>query len=82
MLVAQQEACGTVETRERTNDEPCPLCGRGRKLHARVYRYLKPTEAHLAMGTATEDTPDPRWFCYCGYTEVPDGDRADEWRQP
>lgn len=57
---------GVLQARERRNDVKCPHCN-GQFHH--VYRW--PAEQPYADG---------RWFCLCGYTEFPDGDR-ESWEK-
>lgn len=61
--IAKAVQDGDAVERDRTNEHPCPGCGRGKRDW--VYQWV---------GSPFRDD---RWFCPCGVTEFPDGSLED-----
>lgn len=70
-VVAHCAVRGSVRLQERTNEETCPHCGHDWGV---VYQWTPEIQAEFGHD------PDGRWFCPCGFTEVPDGDEL-AWRE-
>ena len=55
-----------AEVRKRKNKEACPRCASRDVVYRWKNSYLQ----------------DGRWFCFCGYAEVPDtGSSLESWRE-